>query len=156
MLQFYYKKLKDMVFGAKSEKSHPVENQNPGNGKVVSMFDALTDQQLTDDYVSIVEAREEEVQSIVEGSSHTIRKPRKKVVCKPTGRKDFPESLPRKTTVINPEGIDLSNATLIGYDKTETLNFTPPKIWVDATIRNKYIIKEETTGVKKFHQAPAV
>lgn len=156
MLEFNYNNLKRMVFGSSSERSRVALDQVTKSGKVVNMFDAATEQHLKEDFFGIIAEKEAEEKALEEKYDTSSRKPKKKTVYKPTGRKEFPKNLLRKTTIIDPKGIDLNKATFFGQDKTEILNYTPATIWVEATIRNKYIIKDEQSGIKTFHQSPAL
>jgi len=57
-------------------------------------------------------------------------------------RKLLPPQLPRQTTTIEPEGIDLETATKIGQEITEVLEYKPGKFFVNQIIRPKYKINE--------------
>jgi len=156
MMGFHYDNLKRMVFQSRSERSSVIADQSTEHGKVIDMFDAATEARLREDFAGIaaeIEAREKEIEEKIEAGSG---KKKKKTTYKPTGRQAFGEHLLRKYTYEDPKGIDLSKATLVGHDKTEVLNYTPATIWVDTYVRNKYIIKDEETGTKTFHQAPAL
>jgi transposase len=154
MMEFHYDNLKRMVFQSRSERSSVITEQSTEHGKVIDMFDAATEARLREDFAGIaaeIEAREKEIEEKIEAGSG-----KKKTTYKPTGRQAFGEHLLRKYTYEDPKGIDLSKATLVGQDKTEVLHYTPATLWVETHFRNKYIIKDEETGVKTFHQAPAL
>ncbi len=69
------------------------------------------------------------------------------------GRNQFPAHLPRMVEILTPE-IVVANPTdfnKIGQEITETLDYTPAKLFVVQRVREKYVIKE---AVKNAAQEP--
>jgi transposase len=78
--------------------------------------------------------------------------PQKQIIerTKPSGKKNnfpvrtpIPDSIPRQTTVIEPEGINLDNAVKIGEEISEHLDYTPSNIFVRQIVRPKYKTAEQ-------------
>ncbi len=130
LLQCELEQLKRMVFKARRERFDSEHNPNQG-----LLFD-LEDQQ------------EESKTEVVTIKEHTKKKSKKKNIA----RNSFPKHLPRKVTVIEPEGINEQNWEKIGEDITETLAYTPGRVHVEKTVRPRYVKKgDQNAGVS---QAP--
>jgi transposase len=69
-------------------------------------------------------------------------------------RMELPDHLEREVIIIDPEGIDLENATKIGEEVTEQLMVTPAVVKVRRIIRNKYTVESDTpAATNKIHIA---
>ena len=135
LLKAENEQLKKMIFGAKRERF--VAAQDPNQGL---LFEEETTKQVTsvEQTVEIEEAA----------------KPKKKRK-KPIKRNTFPESLPRRTTILEPEGIDQDNSIQIGEDITEILGYTPGSFFVERIVRPRKVTKgDEEAGVQQANIPP--
>jgi transposase len=153
-LTYQYNSVLRIINNSKSEtfKSLSLDNNDLKQG---SLFDQEAVDALDADYERVQEQLEKDINEALRNQSSI--KPAgklKKNKNKPTGPKGFPEYLERRVRTIQPDG-DLSDATLLGYDKKETLNFTPAQLWVDQTLIPKYLIKDKQKNRTFFLQAPA-
>lgn len=152
-LTYRYNSVLRIINTSKSETFKSLSGDN--DLQQGSLFDPETDESLEADYERVQQQIETDINAALKSqSSVTSHGKPKKNTNKPTGPKGFPEHLERRVTTIQPEA-DLSNAILLGYDKKETLNFTPAKLWVDQTLIPKYLIKDKQKNRTFFLQAPA-
>lgn len=118
--------LRRQIFGRKAERFIPEDPSRLGFD-----FEGLE-----------VLPQEQEVydQSVVEVEAYT-RKPKESK--KGAVRLPLPEHLERVEEVIEPKGVDLSNAVQIGQEVTEVLEYIPGKLFVRRIIRPKYSLGED-------------
>ena len=127
--------LKRMVFAAKRERFVPAQDPNQG----VLFEDEGTER------VTFVEA------SVEIQEPAKPKKKRKKHI----KRNTFPESLPRHTTILEPEGMDADNSIQIGEDITEILGYKPGSFFVERIVRPRKVAKgDEEAGVKQANIPP--
>lgn len=118
LLKHQYAELQRLIFGAKSERFiAPIPNQP-------TLFE-------------LPEA--ENVEKPKEEITYTRSKPEAK---KQPLRLELPAHLPRKTEVIEPEGLP-EGAKKIGETITEVLEFTPANVFVRQIVRPKYIVSQD-------------
>lgn len=123
-LQEENKLLKYWQWGRRSEKGLP---QDPGQ---LCLWDT------TEDSVE-VKAVEKKAQK-EEEKYNRFRKRFKEEKPSPHSRKPLPESLPRESVTLEPEGVDLRGAIRIGQEVTERLEIRPAELFVSQVIRPKY------------------
>ena len=75
---------------------------------------------------------------------------RKKPMANPPSRKPLPKHLPRKTIIIQPEGIDLATAIRIGEEVTEILGYKTGGLFVTEIIRPKYKTIDPQTAQERI------
>lgn len=121
--------LKRLIFGARSERHITVM---PGQADLFGE--------------AVAQAPERET-ALVERKKPL---PKKQAV-----RQPIPAHLPRKTTTIEPENIDLDKAIKIGEEVTEFLNYTPSNIYVERIVRPKYRV-EETIVIAELDNAQPI
>jgi len=122
VLRFEMQELKRLVFGRRSERFVPEEEGQ------LALFDELEKQ---------TEPQREQV-------IYERRKPKKKQA---PSRGELPAHLPRKEVVIEPD-TDTTDLVRIGEEITETLDYTPGRLFVVRRIRVKYAHpKDEGRGV---------
>lgn len=124
MLEFQLKQLQKLIFGPKRERFVPTPADNQ-----LSLFE---------ESVSVEELKEVETEEIT-----YTRKSKKKH----PGRNAFPEHLPVKEEILEPEG-DLSDLIHIGDEISETIEYTPASLYVLRTIRPKYASQEGEGEIK--------
>ena len=114
--KFQLDQLKRMLYGAKSERyiADVPEEQ-------LSLFDPPA------------QAPAEEEKTHVPAHDRKKSKAKKHPV-----RLVLPEHLKREETVIEPEGVDLTDMVRIGEERTETLHYTPAELKVRVIVRPKY------------------
>lgn len=119
-LNFQLDQFKRMLFGAKSERF--IADVYP---EQLSLFAPPAEEKVVEDEKVIVPAHE--------------RKPVK--VKKHPVRLVLPPHLKREETILEPEGLDLSQMVRIGEERTETLMYTPAELIVKVIVRPKYAPK---------------
>jgi transposase len=131
-LRFEVSQLKELIYGQKSER---FISNTPANPQAPTLFNV------------------EPVAELVElpGKQITYEKTKKESRPNHPGRNAFPEKLRREELVLNPEGLDLSQATKVGEDVTEVLAYVPGEMYVKRTIRPRYHIPSQ----QRMVQAPA-
>jgi transposase len=122
-LKFELAELKRSLYGTKSERNIP---ENPDQLQLP---------------IEGLDVRVEKSKPAEEQITYT-RKKQEKSAGLPV-RTPIPDHIPRQTTVIEPEGIDLEHAVKIGEEITEYLDYTPSKIFVRQIIRYKYKIEDQ-------------
>ena len=128
--------LKNMIFAAKRERF--VTAQNPNQGLL------FEEEQLTQEEAVV----EKEQKQVAKASN-------KKKTKKSIKRNTFPATLQRRTTLIEPEGIDLEQSVKIGEDITEILAYTPGSYHVEQIVRPRRVEKgNEDAGVKQANIPP--
>lgn len=140
--------LERQVYGRRSEKQLPRYEQavptlfNPEQGEKV-LSEEETDAKLVAITVEIkkqAQMRREAHRRTAASEPRTYRLPR---------------NLERKTTVIEPPGVDLSQMIKIGEDVTERLHLVPSKFRVERIVRPVYKSRAEIDALStKIHQAP--
>ena len=140
MMAWFRKKL----FGSMSEKHLPLDPSvlQP------SLFDDL----LSEEEQAALDA---EVRKMEEQNAKLIEvKPHKREVRKPILRGD----LPVEETHIHPEGINLDEYVEIGVETTDRIAIRPAVMYIDRTVRHKYVLKSsiqiEEPEKQTFHIAP--
>ena len=116
-LKFKLSELQRMIFGTKSERFVPQDN-NQG-----TLFEL---------------PEEEKVEKPAEFETITRKKPENK---KQPLRLEIPAHLPRRTEVVEPENLP-EDAKKIGELVTEVLEYEPASIYVRQIVRPKYIVKQ--------------
>lgn len=129
-VKFQLAELKRLIFGTKSER-HITPNPDQK-----TLFD-----------LDPVEAPAPEKQIIERNKPKAKNKP---------VRMPIPDHLPRVETVIEPEGIDLTNAQKIGEEVTEFLNYKPSRIYVERIVRPKYKLNNESIVVAELQNAQPI
>ncbi len=123
MMAWFRKKM----FGSMSEKNLPLDPS--------VLEPTLFDMSLPEDEQAALDAEvkkmEEENAKVIEVKSH------KREVRKPVMRKD----LPVEETHIYPEGINLDEYTEIGVETTDRIAIRPAVMYIDRTIRHKFVLK---------------
>ena len=91
-----------------------------------------------------------EIEDAVKAERETIRisYERKKVKKAHPGRLALPSHLPVVETIIEPTE-DTTGMVCIGREVTDELDYTPAKLFINRTIRPKYITKEDEQGNQK-------
>ena len=107
--------LKRLIFGQKSERFVPEQNDNQ---------------------LSLLVRQETSSPVVKEQISYTRRKPKKQQKKHPT-RQPIPAHIPRFDIIIKPDE-DVSGLKKIGEEVTEELEIEPPKLYVNRYIRPKY------------------
>ena len=140
MMAWFRKKL----FGSMSEKHLPLDPSvlQP------SLFDDL----LSEEEQAALDA---EVRKMEEQNAKLIEvKPHKREVRKPILRGD----LPVEETHIHPKGINLDEYVEIGVETTDRIAIRPAVMYIDRTVRHKYVLKSsiqiEEPEKQTFHIAP--
>ncbi|MBW6489846.1 MAG: transposase, partial [Lentimicrobium sp.] len=118
VLQHELAQLKRMIFGAKSERFIAPLPSQP------TLFELPEEE--------VIEKPKEEI-------TYTRTKPEAK---NQPLRLELPAHLPRKTEVIEPEGLP-EGAKKIGETITEVLEFTPANVFVRQIVRPKYIVSQD-------------
>ena len=131
-LEHQIAEFKRMVFGSKSER-----------------FIAPDPSQLTLFDFPVQADEQEKTQEI----SYVRNKPEPKEKSHPF-RTELPAHLPRKVVVIEPENLP-ANAKKIGVSIHESLEYEPPKLFVNQVIRPKFLI-EQTDESTKIVIAPCL
>ena len=128
--KFKYAQLQRMIFGSKRERF--VSSTFPEQFKLDFEPKAL------------------EIEQAVEAERETIRiaYERKKVKKAHPGRLALPSHLPVVETIIEPIE-DTTGMVCIGREVTDELDYTPAKLYINRTIRPKYITKEDEQGNQK-------
>jgi len=133
--------LKKMIFAAKRERF--VADENPMQS---TLFDLAH---------TSAEDKEEQKEA-----GQVLVKKKQKVARKDIKRNQFPEKLERKTTIIQPSGIDIENLkglTQIGKDVTELLAYRPASLYVKEIIRPRLVDKkDEDKGVMQAAIPPRI
>lgn len=120
--------LKRLIFGAKSEKFLPQIKQNQSQ---------LTLDMQQEEPIEIHIEKEQTI-TYTKTKSSVVEKPHK-------GRNDLPEHLERRVQIIEPD-IDLQGCRKIGEEVTEELEYEPGKLFVNRTVRPRYV-KESTNEI---------
>lgn len=118
-------KLKRMIFGSTSERFVPISL--PG--------------QLSLD-LGLEEQKKETETTETETITYTRKKKKQKEDFQGHGRGPLPAHLPRREQTIEPTE-DITDATKIGEEITEKLEYDPGKLYVSKFIRPKYALPEE-------------
>jgi transposase len=127
--------LKKMIFDARRERF--VADQDPKQGVLFAG-----------------QASQEEA-GLIEVEQEARRPSKKKKLKRIVTRNTFPDSLPRITEVIEPEGVELEQTIQIGEDITETLGYIPGSLHVKQLIRPRRVIKgKEDEGVRQASIPP--
>ncbi|MBE6225120.1 MAG: IS66 family transposase [Bacteroidales bacterium] len=138
MMAWFRKKL----FGSMSEEHLPLDPSvlQP------SLFDEL----LSEEEQSALDA---EVRKMEEQNAKLIE-PHKREVRQPILKGD----LPVEETHIHPEGINLDEYIEIGVETTDRIAIRPAVMYIDRTVRHKYVLKSilqiENPDKQTFHIAP--
>ncbi len=120
--------LQRQLFGRKSEKLRAVDPNWPG----------LFDDEFADLQKQADEKRDEAVEKLEKEQPKEDRKQKRR-------NRIMMENLPvLKTTVINPEGIDLTLYKKMGEEVTRVVEFEPGKLYIHEIIRPKYGLKDNT------------
>lgn len=117
-LKFKLSELQRMIFGTKSERFVPQDNNQ------ATLFEL---------------PEEEKVEKPAEFETITRKKPENK---KQPLRLEIPAHLPRRTEVVEPENLP-EDAKKIGELVTEVLEYEPANIYVRQIVRPKYIVKQD-------------
>ena len=140
MMAWFRKKL----FGSMSEKHLPLDPS--------VLQPTLFDELLSEEEQAALDA---EVRKMEEQNAKLIEvKPHKREVRKPILRGD----LPVEETHIHPEGINLDEYIEIGVETTDRIAIRPAVMYIDRTVRHKYVLKSnlqiENPEKQTFHIAP--
>ena len=122
-----------MLFGAKRERF--VSNQHP---------DQLT---------LAFEVEEQQLEAQIQADIQKVSYERQKTKKQHPGREALPSHLPVVETILQPTE-DVSGMTCIGNEITDELEYTPARLFINRTIRPKYISKEDQNLVQKQVIAP--
>ncbi len=123
MMAWFRKKM----FGSMSEKNLPLDPS--------VLEPTLFDMSLSDDEQAVLDA---EVKKMEEQNAKTIEvKSHKREVRKPIMNKD----LPVEETHIYPEGINSDEYVEIGVETTDRIAIRPALMYIDRTIRHKFVLK---------------
>lgn len=123
MMAWFRKKM----FGSMSEKNLPLDPS--------VLEPTLFDMSLSEDEQAALAA---EVKKMEEQNAKTIEvKSHKREVRKPVMRKD----LPVEETHIYPEGINPDEYTEIGVETSDRIAIRPAVIYIDRTVRHKFVLK---------------
>ena len=115
------------LFGSMSEKKLPLSPY--------VLEPTLFDMSLPEAEQAALDA---EVKKMEEQNARTIEvKSHKREVRKPVMRKD----LPVEETHIYPEGINLEEYTEIGVETTDRIAIRPAVMYIDRTVRHKFVLK---------------
>jgi transposase len=124
--------LRKQVFGRRSEKGVPIEQQALPFATAAGQIEA--------------DARDEEGDAaLTEVPAHTRRKR--------GGRRPLPDDLPREIVELQPADVDLccqgcqSEKVRIGEDRTEELDYQPSSMLVRVFVRPKYACRQCESGV---------
>ena len=135
MMEWYRKKL----FGKMSEKNLPLDPS--------VLEPTLFDMPLSEEDQTALDAEvkkmEEQNAEVIEVKSH------KREVRKPVMRKD----LPVEETHIYPDGINLDDYTEIGVETTDRIAIRPAVMYIDRTIRHKFVLKSSLQVEEPDRQA---
>ena len=128
--KFKYAQLQRMIFGSKRER----------------FISSTFPEQFKLDF----EPKTLEIEQAVEAERETIRitYQRKKVKKAHPGRLALPSHLPVVETIIEPVE-DTTGMVCIGQEVTDELDYTPAELYINRTIRPKYITKEDELGNQK-------
>ena len=128
--KFKYAQLQRMIFGSKRERF------------ISSTF--------PEQFKLDLEPKALEIEQTVEAERETIRiaYERKKVKKAHPGRLALPSHLPVVETIIEPIE-DTTGMVCIGQEVTDELDYTPAALYINRTIRPKYITKEDEQGNQK-------
>ncbi len=127
-LKFQIAQLQRMLHGAKRERFESAEHPS----QLALQFDI-------DD---------EKLEVAIEADKQSITYERKKAVKPHPGRMELPSHLPVIETIIEPTE-DVSQMKHIGNEITDELEYTPATLFINRTIRPKYITKENQEGEQK-------
>jgi transposase len=133
LLKFQLAELRKLIYGVKSER-YTGASRDAGQ---LTLFEA-------------------ERASEPEPEIQTIQRRKPQAEKKQPVRTPIPAHLPRKETVIEPEGFDLTHAVKIGEEITEYLEYTPGKIHVEKIIRPKYKVNGEKIVVAELKDAQPI
>ena len=123
MMAWFRKKL----FGSMSEKNLPLDPS--------VLEPTLFDMSLSEEEQAALDA---EVKKMEEQNAKAIEvKSHRREVRKPVMRKD----LPVEETHIYPEGISLDEYTEIGVETTDRIAIRPAVMYIDRTVRHKFVLK---------------
>jgi transposase len=118
-LVFQLENLKKLIFGSKKETFKSIENPNQ-----LSLFE------------------DNIIEPVIDLPKEYITTTRLKSVKKHEGRNEIPSHLPVEEIILEPE-LTPEGAKEIGYEKTETLHYTPASLVRRVYVRKKYAIKSE-------------
>jgi len=127
-LKFQMAQLQRMLFGAKRERFELKEHPN----QLSFTFDI----------------EEPVLEAAIEAEKQEITYEREKARKPHPGRMELPSHLPIVETIIEPTE-DVSNMTHIGDEITDELEYTPANLFINRTIRPKYITKENKAGQQR-------
>ncbi len=119
-LSFQLAELKRLIFGSRSERF--VGSSDPQQG---SLFDLPQVEQVQPKKQAISYTRDEKKSS----KKHPLRM-------------ELPAHLPRRSEVVEPEGL-VEGAKKIGEEVTEILEYEPASVFVRQIIRPKYVISTD-------------
>jgi transposase len=128
--KFQIEQLRRMIFGSKRER----------------FIAPVNAQQLT----LVFEPKTSEIEEAVKAERELIRVNylRSKAKKEHPGRMALPSHLPVVETIIEPQE-DTIGMVCIGKEVTEELDYTPAKLYINRTIRPKYISKMDEFGAQK-------
>lgn len=119
-LRFQLDEFKRLLFGTKSERYVP-----DASPEQLSLFVPPAEEAVAEEEKILIPAHERKP---VEAKKHPVR-----LV--------LPPHLKREETILEPEGLDLSQMVRIGEERTETLRYTPAELTVRVIVRPKYAPK---------------